>query len=45
MPGLKNNIYNTMAITNINDTSTPHDMQVIDFGIVRKCIPFFKPNE
>jgi hypothetical protein len=34
MPGLKDNIYKIMAILNINDASTPHDMQVIGSGII-----------
>jgi hypothetical protein len=33
------------ALVSINDTSTSHDMQVIDFGIVRNHIPLLKPDE
>jgi hypothetical protein len=44
MPGLKDNIYKISAIMSINDTSTPHDMQVIGSGIVRNYIPLLKPN-
>jgi hypothetical protein len=29
----------------INDTSIPHDMQVISFNIVWSCIVLVKPNE
>jgi hypothetical protein len=45
MSGLKNNIYKVMAIMNVNDASTPYDMQVIGFGIVRNYIPLLKPDE
>jgi hypothetical protein len=34
MPQMKNNIYKITTITYINDTSIPHDMQVISFNIV-----------
>jgi hypothetical protein len=45
MPGLKNNIYKIMAITSINDTSIPHDMQIFGYGIVQSHISFLKPYE
>jgi hypothetical protein len=31
---LKYNIYNIIVIKNINDTSNPHDMQIIGSNIV-----------
>jgi hypothetical protein len=33
MSKLKGNIYKITTITNINDVSTSHDMQLIGFGI------------
>ncbi len=43
MPRLKDNIYKIIAITNINDASIPHDMQIIDSNIVCNYILLLKP--
>jgi hypothetical protein len=34
MPRLKYNIYKITIITNMNDTSIPHDMEIIGSSIV-----------
>ncbi len=45
MLGLEDNIYKITTITDINDVSTPHDMQVIGYGIIWIRIPLPKPDE
>jgi hypothetical protein len=45
MPELNDNIYKIMAITNINDTSTPHDMQIIGPSIIQNHILFLITDE
>jgi hypothetical protein len=45
MPKLKDDIYKIMAITSINDASTPHDMQVVGSGIIWNRILLPKLDE
>jgi hypothetical protein len=43
MFALKDNIYKIIFIMSINDTSIPHDMQVIDYIIIWSYMLLIKP--
>jgi hypothetical protein len=44
MFGLEHNIYNITTIMSMNDTCIPHDMRVINFGIVWNYILLDAPS-